>query len=82
MILKHPNQWSETSGKSPTKSKDWQAEEGAESRIERLNLGRGLGSPAPPVGGAVRFIAHGDIAPTWESGKQKDVVVKNVHHAI
>lgn len=82
MILKHPNQRSETSGKSPTERKDWQAEKGAESRIQRLNLGRGLGPPVPPVSGAVRFIAHGDIAPTWQSGKKKDVVVKKVHHAI
>lgn len=36
---------SETSGKRPTESKDGQAEEGAEGGIERLNLGRGLGSP-------------------------------------
>lgn len=35
---------SEGSGKSPTESKDGQAEEGAEGGIERLNLGRSLGS--------------------------------------
>lgn len=81
MILKRPNQRSETSGKRPTESKDGQAEEGAESGIERLNLGRGLGSSAPPVSGAVRFIAHGDITPTWERGKQKDVVIKKAHYA-
>lgn len=81
MIVKRPNQRSETSGKSPTKSKDGQAEEGAESGIERLNLGRGLGSSAPPVSGAVRFIAHGDITSTRESSKQKDVVTKRVHGA-
>lgn len=69
---------SEASGKSPTESKDGQAEEGAESGVERLNLGRGPGSPAPPVGGAVGFIAHGDIAPTWESGKHKDGVIREV----
>lgn len=81
MILKRPNQRSETSGKSPTESKDRQAEEGAESGIERLNLGRGLGSSAPPVSQAVGFIAHGDITPTWDSSKQKDVVIRKVHHA-
>lgn len=81
MILKRPNQGSETSRKSPTESKDGQAEEGAESGIERLNLGWALGSSAPPVSGAVRFIAHRDITPTWERGKQKNVVVKKVHHA-
>lgn len=75
MILKRLNLRSETSGKTPSESKDGQAEEGAESGIERLNLGRRLGSSAPPVSGAVRFIAHRDIAPTWESGKQKHLVI-------
>lgn len=65
---------SETSGKSPAEGKDGQAEEGAEGGIERLDLGGSLGSPQPPVSGAVRFIAHGDITSAWDRGKQEDLV--------
>lgn len=38
----HSDQWSAVSGKSPTKSDYGQAEEGAERRVERLDLCRGL----------------------------------------
>lgn len=38
-LSNHPNQRSADSGKSPTKSDDGQAEEGAEGGVERLDLG-------------------------------------------
>lgn len=37
-LSNHPNQSSTVSGKSPTESEYGQAEEGAEGRVERLDL--------------------------------------------
>lgn len=73
---KRPNRRSEASGKSPAEGKDGQAEEGAEGGVERLNLGRGLGSSAPPVAGAVRFVAHGDVTPAWKEANRRMSLLK------
>lgn len=78
MTVRRPSPRSGTSGRSPPKRKDGQAEKGAERGVERLSVGGGLGPPAPPVGGAVRLVAHGDVAPT---GKQRGVAVEKLHGA-
>jgi len=62
-LLVHQNQCSTVSGKSPTEGDYGQTKEGAEGGIERLDLSRVPGFSKPPVGRAVRFVAHRYFAP-------------------